>query len=156
LFEDEFFYIAKTRKPEIFYRTEKVVVFKGVEDFIAWVIRNMRRIIGFNSPAQKFFYKDMNGKTKFCYMLETFVVRRPVKLTLANFFDYLMKARLRILIVGGVESLRDKQLIEVFIQGGLGQRLTEREAPPLVHLIDLLIENEKSTPTDMVVQNEQD
>jgi len=122
----EFRYLAKHWKPNILYRSKRAIIFREVEDLIAWLLRKPGRVTAFSCPAWRFYVCE-DGGNRYYYELEA--------LTSANSNDKIW------LIAGDATDYsghgsHDKRLIEAFIQRWLGLEIEDR---PASYLIDDLI-----------------
>jgi len=128
---NEIDYLARCWRPNIVYRSEKAIIFREVEDLIAWVLKRpiSRQIIGFSDPACRFYICEDAGN-RYYYKLEA--------LTSLSSDD-------RIWLIAGDATdysghgSHDKQLIETFIREMLHLRIEDRPASYLIEdLIALL------------------
>ena len=123
---EEFRYLARCWRPNILYRSKTAIIFREVEDLIAWLLRKPGRVTAFSCPAWRFYVCE-DGGNRYYYRLEA--------LTSANSDDKIW------LIAGDATDYSghgsyDKQLIETFIQKVLHLGIEDR---PASYLIDDLI-----------------
>jgi len=123
---EEFRYLARCWRPNILYRSKRAIIFREVEDLIAWLLRKPGRVTAFSCPAWRFYVCE-DGGNRYYYRLEA--------LTSANSDDKIW------LIAGDATDYSghgsyDKQLIETFIQKVLHLGIEDR---PASYLIDDLI-----------------
>ena len=123
---EEFRYLARCWRPNILYRSKRAIIFREVEDLIAWLLRKPGRVTAFSCPAWRFYVCE-DGGNRYYYRLDA--------LTSANSEDKIW------LIAGDATDYsghggHDKRLIEAFIQRCLGLEIEDR---PASYLIDDLI-----------------
>ena len=122
----EFRYLARYWRPNILYRSKRAIIFREVEDLIAWLLRKPGRVTAFSCPAWRFYVCE-DGGNRYYYRLEA--------LTSANSNDKIW------LIAGDATDYsghgsHDKALAETFIERVLRLRMEDRDAS---YLIDQLI-----------------
>ena len=123
---EEFRYLARNWRPNILYRSRKAIIFREVEDLIAWVLKRPEKLIAASIPAWRFYIAE-GGGYRYYYEIEARLSINPsdkVKLIAGDATDY-----------SGHGSY-DKQLIETFIQKVLHLEIEDR---PASYLIDDLI-----------------
>ena len=123
---DEFRYLARCWKPKILYRSKRAIIFREVEDLIAWLLRKPGRVTAFSCPAWRFYVCE-GGGNRYYYELEALTTidsRDRVRLIAGDATDY------------SGHGSHDKRLIEAFIQRCLGMEIEDR---PASYLIDDLI-----------------
>ena len=139
---EEFRYLAKCWRPNILYRSKRAIIFREVEDLIAWVLRHNRRILSARDPAWRFVCREGDGQNRYYYMIEVVYAKR-ISEGVVNPFALLENgdAGEVKLIAGDATDYsghgsHDKQLIETFIKRCLGMEIEDR---PASYLIDDLI-----------------
>ena len=123
---EEFRYLARSWRPNILYRSKRAIIFREVEDLIAWLLRKPGRVTAFSCPAWRFYVCE-DGGNRYYYRLEALTSidsRDRVWLIAGDATDY------------SGHGSHDKRLIETFIQRGLGLEIEDR---PASYLIDDLI-----------------
>ena len=139
---NEFRYLARCWRPNILYRSKTAIIFREVEDLIAWVLRHNRRILSVRDPAWRFVCREGDGQNRYYYMIEVVYAKR-ISEGAVNPFALLENgdAREVKLIAGDATDYsghgsHDKALAETFIERVLRLRMKDRDAS---YLIDQLI-----------------
>ena len=135
-------YLAKTWRPTVLYRSKDVMIFREVEDLIAWVLKHGKRVVLVKDPAWRYICKEGDGGNRYYYMIEVVYAKRPVK-ELVNPFAMLdtgLATDVK-LIAGDATDYsghgsRDKVLMETFIREVMHLNIEDR---PASYLIDELI-----------------
>ena len=135
-------YLGRAWRPEILYRSRGVIIFREVEDLIAWVLKHLKRVISAKDPAWRYYCREGDGHNRYYYMIEVIYGNKPIKGPV-NPFVLLERGEARQikLIAGDATDYsghgsRDKALIETFIRQLMGLRMEDR---PASYLIDELI-----------------
>jgi len=122
----EIWYLAKAWRPSILYQSKKVIIFREVEDLIAWMVKRRDKIRAVRSPAWRYYACEGEGN-RYYYLLEvseSFPSSEYLKLIAGDATDY------------SGHGSRDKELMETFIREILHMPIEDR---PASYLIDELI-----------------
>ena len=129
-------------KPYILFRTKTAIGFREVEDLIAWMLRNSKRILSAKDPAWRFVCREGEGSNRYYYMVQV-VYAKKISAKAINPFRLLEdgEAKELKLIAGDATDYsghgsHDKQLMETFIDRVMRLRIEDR---PGSYLIDDLI-----------------
>jgi len=129
---DKIKHLGENWQPEILHRSKKGIVFREVEDLIAWVLRNRDKIKAIKIPAWRFRFCEDQGN-RYYYMLEvsssppTSMNHEWLKLIAGDATDY------------SGHGLMDKHLVEVFTQNVLRLPMEDRPAADLVvELVEMM------------------
>jgi len=122
---DEIGELGRNWEPRVLYRSRECIIFIEVEDLIAWILRNRRKIAAFRVPAYRFYVSEETGR-RYYYQVEVrlFPLSGYVKLIAGDATDY------------SGHGSHDKVLAETFIEKMLGVIIESR---PASYLIDELI-----------------
>ena len=71
--------LGKSWKPNILVRTKKAIIFREVEDLIAWILRHRKRVIAYRVPAWRFICREGDGANRYYYMIEIVYANRNVR-----------------------------------------------------------------------------
>ena len=66
----------KSWKPNILFRTKTAIGFREVEDLIAWMLRNSKRIISAKDPAIRFVCREGEGGNRYYYMVQVVYAKK--------------------------------------------------------------------------------
>jgi len=118
-------YLGQNWKPEILHRSKKGIVFREVEDLIAWMLKKRDKIKTIKIPVWRFRFCENHGN-RYYYMLEvsssppTSMNHEWLKLIAGDATDY------------SGHGCMDKQLMETFIQRVLRLPIEDRPGSDLV------------------------
>ncbi len=138
----------KSWKPNILFRRKGAIGFREVEDLIAWMLRNSKRILSARDPAWRFVCREGEGSNRYYYMVQV-VYAKKISAKAINPFRLLEdgEAKELKLIAGDAtdysgHGLYDKNLMETFIKHVLRLRIEDRSSSYLIDILEGLLAEE--------------
>jgi len=138
----------KCWRPNILFRTKTAIGFREVEDLIAWMLRNSKRIISAKDPAIRFVCREGEGSNRYYYMVQV-VYAKKISAKAINPFRLLEdgEAKELKLIAGDATDYSghgqyDKNLMETFIKHVLRLRIEDRSSSYLIDILEGLLAEE--------------
>ena len=140
----------KSWKPNILFRRKEAIGFREVEDLIAWMLRNSKKILSARDPAWRFVCKEGEGSNRYYYMVQV-VYAKKISAKAINPFRLLEdgEAKELKLIAGDATDYSghgsyDKNLMETFIKHVLRLRIEDRPCSYLIDILEGLLAEEVS------------
>ena len=138
----------KSWKPNILFRRKGAIGFREVEDLIAWMLKNSKRIISAKDPAIRFVCREGEGSNRYYYMVQV-VYAKKISAKAINPFRLLEdgEAKELKLIAGDATDYSghgsyDKNLMETFIKRVLRLRIEDRSSSYLIDILEGLLAGE--------------
>ena len=138
----------KSWKPNILFRRKGAIGFREVEDLIAWMLRNSKRILSARDPAWRFVCREGEGSNRYYYMVQV-VYAKKISAKAINPFRLLEdgEAKELKLIAGDATDYSghgqyDKNLMETFIKRVLRLRIEDRSSSSLIDILEGLLAGE--------------
>ena len=138
----------KSWRPNILFRTKTAIGFREVEDLIAWMLRNSKRILSARDPAWRFVCREGEGGNRYYYMVQV-VYAKKISAKAINPFRLLEdgEAKELKLIAGDATDYSghgsyDKNLMETFIKHVLRLRIEDRSSSYLIDILEGLLAEE--------------
>ena len=135
-------------KPNILFRTRGAIGFREVEDLIAWILRNNKKILAFGIPAWRFICREGDGSNRYYYMIQV-IYAKKISVKTINPFTLLRSGEAREikLIAGDATDYSghgsyDKNLMETFIKHVLRLRIEDRSSNYLIDILEGLLAEE--------------
>ena len=138
----------KCWRPNILFRTRTAIGFREVEDLIAWMLRNSKRILSARDPAWRFICREGKGGNRYYYMIQI-IYAKKISAKAINPFRLLEdgEAKELKLIAGDATDYSghgsyDKNLMETFIKHVLRLRIEDRSSSYLIDILKGLLAEE--------------